>query len=125
MGITKVTLNTLSNTSLPNPGLSTYFTCLPGTPLHTGTQYLFKVNTPSTTNYVKAWIDYNNDGAFSNPEQIASFSTGNTAYQTTIAIPPLGIVLNTPLRVRVLSNSSAITSACQNPTNGQEQNIIK
>lgn len=38
-----------------------------------------------------------------------------------MTIPSSGISLNTHLRLRVLSNNTAITSACQNPTNGQAE----
>lgn len=120
-GITLVKLNTINHTSIGASEGYKDFSCTQATTLIVGTQYIFEVKTSSASSYIKAWLDYNNDGIFTNNEQTGSFSTGSVNHQTLLAIPTTGIVLNTGLRLRVLADNSPITSPCQNPNLGQAE----
>ncbi|UKB80085.1 GEVED domain-containing protein [Chryseobacterium sp. MEBOG07] len=73
----------------------------------TGTHNL-QVNVSGSANDVRVWIDYNNNGSFEVSELVASGDdivadpvTAIGTYTTTITAPAL-VVLNTPLRMRVL-----------------------
>ncbi|MGI9580603.1 GEVED domain-containing protein [Chryseobacterium sp. RRHN12] len=73
----------------------------------TGTHTL-QVNVTDSNNEVRVWIDYNNNGTFEASELVASADnivadpvTAIGTYSTTITAPA-SVVLNTPLRMRVL-----------------------
>ncbi|MDR2237909.1 MAG: GEVED domain-containing protein [Chryseobacterium sp.] len=80
--------------------------------------------TPGTNNphIIKAYIDYNNDGQFSETTELvlnqSGVSPGSSA--TASVTPPATAVLNTPLRMRVIGdfNGTAVTS-CYTPRYGQ------
>lgn len=120
-GITKVELNTINHTSLGAIEGYKDFICVANTSLEVGSQYIFNVNAGNNSNYIKAWIDYDNDGIFSSFEQIADFLPGANTYQSVLTIPTNGVVFDTPLRMRVLSDNLFIANACQNPNNGQAE----
>lgn len=76
---------------------------------------------------VRVWIDYNNNGAFEASELVASGdavavdpTTGEGNFSGNFT-PPATAVLNTPLRMRVLSdyNDPAVISACGQLNYGQ------
>ena len=120
-GITNVTLNSINNTS-GNAMLGYQdFTCSINGQLIAGTQYQMSITTVNTNENVNAWIDFNNDGMFLASEQVASVGSGNNIHLATISIPLTGVVLNTPLRMRVISDFYTITSPCQNQTYGQTE----
>lgn len=85
-----------------------------------GTSYPIVIRTgvdnPQDT---RVWIDFNNDGAFDNAEIVLEalnsyHPTGN------IVIPSSGVVWDTPLRMRVLSDEvGAALSSCDDLTRGQ------
>ncbi len=99
-GITNVTFNTINNTS--GDGVEGYsdFTCSQTT-VFAGQTYLLSIQTvaASTQNY-GAWIDYNNDGVFSNTTERVLIATSVLNISGNVVIPG-GAVLNTPLRMRV------------------------
>jgi hypothetical protein len=73
----------------------------------TGTHNL-QVNVSDSNNDVRVWIDYNNNGTFETSELVGSADnivadpvTLIGTYNTTITAPT-SVVLNTPLRMRVL-----------------------
>lgn len=69
---------------------------------------------------VKAWIDYNNDGAFDNSELIAN-SNGNVDFATPFSAsftPPSTAVINVPLRMRVRTDIGSY-GVCDNLSYGQ------
>lgn len=99
------------------------FTCSANTFLLPNTSYPAYVGISGANNIgFTFYIDYNNDGTFTNAtERVFMFgpqvpfnpySLGN---YTTSASP----TMNTLLRARVLSNTSTVSSACTNPTEGQ------
>lgn len=74
------------------------------------------VDNPQDT---RVWIDFNNDGAFDNSE-IVFESLNSYNPSGNIVIPSTGIVWNTPLRMRVLSDEvGANLSGCDDVTRGQ------
>jgi len=124
-GITTVQLNTLSNASSNSTEGFQDFSCSMGTQLMLSITENFMVTTTSgTSQIVKAWIDYNNDGIFAGNELVmSSIATGN--HSTTI-LPPANAVLNTPLRMRIKSDlaSATTTGPCDNPTDGQVEDYF-
>ncbi len=80
----------------------------------------FKIKSPSASNYVKAWIDYNNDTTFNNTNelvlQLNNISQG--FYNQNITIPT--IATTGPRRMRIRMNSGYnFTNACDTSTYGQ------
>lgn len=61
--------------------------------------------------YAAAWIDLNNDGAFTASEMIYSPTTASLAHAADVIIPA-GTVFGTRVRLRAISSSQPITSAC-------------
>lgn len=114
-GVSLVQLHTINNPSLGAQEGYKDFTCSSGTILNIGSQYLLTLHTVSNNDNVRVWLDYDNNGSFSNNEQIADFLSGSSLHQSIISLPTSGVVLNTPLRLRVLSDANTILSPCQNP----------
>lgn len=56
---------------------------------------------PGYNFYVKAWIDYNNDGDFDDENEEIADSGGRVESWTTDFTPPASAVVGTPLRMRV------------------------
>jgi Zn-dependent metalloprotease/uncharacterized membrane protein len=119
-GIMNVTFNTINNTS--GNGIQGYqdYSCAYATTVTQGASYPISVTTGASSNeYVRCWIDYNNDGIFSTAENVfGSLAIANHNGSITI---PLTTVLNTPLRMRVGSDRSVnnVPSPCVNAVNGQ------
>jgi PKD repeat protein len=69
--------------------------------------------------YVSVWVDFNNNGAFDQNELV--LNDNNLILHTTIFSAPAWAVKNTPLRMRVLSESTSYAwpGACGTPVNGQ------
>lgn len=123
-GILNVSLNTINKSSnYANPEGYQDFSCGNQTTLTLGTTYTLQVNTNSYYNEnVSAWIDFDNNGIFSSTEQV--LNSYNKLLTHTVSInPPSSAVLNTPLRMRVIDESSyyTISSACYNSYYGQTE----
>lgn len=115
--ISNVTINTLNNTSTCGTGGYTNFpaTGLQTTSLTKGTSYNFslKVGTGSGTHGAGVWIDFNQNGVFTDAGEYFLVSNAIAAGSTTtISIPvPLGAVAGTTrMRVRY-AYATTITSA--------------
>ncbi len=124
IGISNVTMNTINYSSGNASEGYKNFTCADSTQLTAGDWCNLNV----TTNYlsketVKAWIDYNNDGLFNNTTELVMSSDSALANHTAIVYTPLNAVLNTPLRMRVMSDAAAypINTACDSLQNGQAE----
>ncbi|MDP4266149.1 MAG: PKD domain-containing protein [Bacteroidota bacterium] len=101
-GISKVTFNTISNTSSLGQGYMN-FTCSQSTMIKAGNNYTLSVITGNGYYHnVRAWIDYNNDGTFSSNELVLS-SNSATSHSTNILIPDSALT-DIPLRLRVAGN---------------------
>lgn len=106
IGIYNVNFNTINKTSKSAFSEGSYmdFTC-ERTTIEAGVVYPISITTNSSTSvYTRVWIDYNNDGVFMAPDELA-FATDNTVnLHTGTVSAPLNAVLNTPLRMRVVSS---------------------
>lgn len=123
-GIINVTLNTINKTS--GYAIEGYqdFSCTNQTSLTVGTNYTLNITTNYANNEnVYVWIDYNNDGAFSSGEQIMTSLNKLTTHTLSFTPPTSGVVLNTPLRMRVMDEPYyyTISNPCQNLVNGQAE----
>jgi len=123
MGIRNVTFETIdvsSSSSVPENGYVDR-SCGQATDLDPSTLYPISIETGSANNEdVRAYIDYNNDGDFTDPgEQIFSSddATTHTGNVTTPASPTMGSYL----RMRVISDfqSNNISGPCYTPEFGQ------
>lgn len=107
--------------------------CIKTLQLVGGNTYNIAVNVVANNSHqVKAWIDYNNDGAFDNlTEQIFSNPSFNAAATPTVSgsfTVPTTVTTNTVLRLRVIDDlipgypsTVPITSGCHNPVYGQAE----
>ncbi len=100
------------------------FSCTNQTTLTVSTKYTLNI----TTNYlynenVYVWIYYNNDGVLQSGEQIMTSLNILTTHTLNFTPPTSGVVLNTPLRMRVMDEYYAytVTSPCQNLNYGQSE----
>ena len=85
------------------------------------------INTWFNDHNVKVWIDYNNNGDFSDPgEEVFSQSlTGGTAMTQNITIPTTGsATIDTYLRMRVLADLEPVVNSCSDPTFGQAEDYV-
>lgn len=75
----------------------------------------------SYTKYWKAWIDYNDNGDFSDAGEEILSSNGRVVNYTGDFTPPLSAVLNKPLRMRVTGRSSSTAPTnCQDAVNNRQ-----
>jgi hypothetical protein len=96
------------------------------TDLSVGQTYTLKVGIVGNSQYINAWIDYDNNGTFESSELVATsgakitptngFYT-NTLWSATIT-PPATAILNIPLRLRVRASYS-IEKVCDPTSDGQ------
>jgi len=85
------------------------------------------INTWFNNHSVKVWIDYNNNGDFSDPgEEVFNQSLiGGTAMTQNVTIPALGAAtIDTYLRMRVLGDLNPIPNSCSNPEYGQAEDYV-
>ena len=130
--ITNVSLTgdsvTINNGSLCSPNGYADYTDLPGADLTVGQTYSLSVSTDygnPTFEQVRAWIDYNKDGQFSNDEEIANSNgdglvggTGNFSFTV-----PTGVDAGAyRMRVRLVYGSAAPTfDACSSEAYGEAE----
>jgi hypothetical protein len=120
--ITKVVFSNISNSSTATSGYEN-FTSLAAGNVTAGQAYTMTVtNSPAYTgDQTVVWIDYNQDGAFTDSEKTI---LGGTAASATgsISIPTTAKPGNTRMRVRLHYNNPAITlSPCGNTAYGQTE----
>lgn len=126
IGISNVTLSTINNSTSYNDGHYNDYSCTQFAILLPNTTYSLQVTTGTANNEaVRAYIDYNNDNNLAAGELIgtiiANMNGANTLNFTTPTIAS-GLVLNTPLRLRVVSKfSSSPSNACDVSTYGQAE----
>ncbi len=117
----------LENINYPTPnddGEYHDYTCSAFTNLDLNTMYNVSVQTGVYNDEAaKVYIDYNNDGNFGAGEEIASFPANQAGYRTlSFTTPSGGVVMNTGLRLRVVSKyNSSPTDACNTSTYGQAE----
>ncbi|WES95848.1 zinc-dependent metalloprotease [Chryseobacterium arthrosphaerae] len=82
-----------------------------------------KVSFKGYPQFIRAWIDYNNNGIFEDSELIGASPTAISSAQSPYVInftPPASAVKDTYLRMRVIADRSQ-RAACDNLTNGQTE----
>ncbi len=113
MGPEYVGFNSIDHTSkgfsFEGSGYNVYIdnTCNQSTTILKDNSYSLTVETSGNTQKAVAYIDWNNDGVFANaaPERIMSSNgAGGSQTHTATVTPPSTVVLNTPLRMRVMSD---------------------
>jgi len=99
---------------------------LPVARLQRGNTYNISVRTGiSNPEFVRGWIDYNNNGVFETSTEIIIFSNGNVPNQlhTASFIVPSTAVTNTSLRMRLSSDFGVIPQPCTNLAYGQTEDF--
>ena len=122
-GITRFTFGPLNNSSGNSSENYSDFTC-DSTLLYLGETYaLSAIHTSAIPQNFFAWIDYNNNGIFeiSSEEVVSNLNSGDST-NATIQIPSFAVV-NTPLRLRIMSDVSfsGQLDPCSNPVYGQAE----
>ncbi|SHF81167.1 zinc-dependent metalloprotease [Chryseobacterium sp. OV279] len=82
-----------------------------------------KISFGGSPQYIKAWIDYNNNGIFEDSELIGASPNRLNAGQSPYVInftPPVTATRDTYLRMRVIADRNQKTP-CENLTNGQTE----
>lgn len=77
-------------------------------------QSTLKVTTNTNAQFIKGWIDYNNNGDFENNELIANIRQSSSGESTFNFTPPSTAVLNTYLRMRIITDINSIPDCSQN-----------
>ncbi|MCS6990735.1 MAG: PKD domain-containing protein [Chitinophagales bacterium] len=103
------------------------FSCAAFTMLVAGNPYPFTLTVGSQPSDVRMWIDYNNDGIFDNTNELV-FAADDVSgkVQGILYTPTAGVVLNTPLRLRIIDDKKAntITDACYIMERGQAEDYM-
>lgn len=104
-GIYKVIFNTINHSSQDAVEGYQDFSCEEQTTINEGQPYAISIQTsPANVQDTKVWIDLNNDGAFSQANELV-FSSLNSINPTgSITVPLSAAVYNTLLRMRVSSD---------------------
>lgn len=124
IGVTNFQFSTINKASAIATEGYKDFTCGAPAVIVAGDPVPVSITTGTTTNEnVKAWIDYNNDGAFDPVTETIFTSNNKLTAHSGIVNTSVGAVLNTPLRLRVADdiNSSTIVNACTTLQNGQAE----
>lgn len=98
--------------------------CLLAAEVDKDSTYTFKVSVGANVNNVKAWIDYNNDGEFSETSELIYDQNLDSAETGSVAVTiPSTAVNDTYLRMRVMNEFglNSVTSSCLNPIYGQAE----
>ena len=122
-GITRFRLNSIDNKSADGSAGYQDFTCTQRTELTLGINYSMIITTGGTNPHdIRVYLDKDNNGTLTTAEQIyASAVTASPGATTTLNLDT-GIVLNQPLRLRVVADAIGNTSGpCANPVSGQAE----
>ena len=125
IGVTKVALNSISNvtsTFIPANAMND-FSCSKNTTVFVGNSYPLTVKYQSIaggTAYLEVWIDWNNNGNFETSNSLGlnervltnNIPASSSGSPTVNIIPPANAVLNTILRMRVVSEYSRSPIVC-------------
>jgi hypothetical protein len=119
--ITRVNLN--GNEKVSGGSNYSNFTNATLATLNVGATYTLSVDINTSgnyTEYVKAWIDYNNDGMFSSDEEInlgKALVSGKLTFNKTFTVPINATITDT--RMRVYLKWAGAPSSCENATFGE------
>ena len=118
-GLTRVRLNTIDNTSADGSAGYQDFTCPQRTSLMVGMPYPLLLTTGGTNPHdIRAWLDLNNDGAFTADELVGE-ALGAASPTLTLTVPATA-VLGQPLRLRLVADGAGTNPRpCAAPSLGQ------
>jgi PKD repeat protein len=124
IGITNVSLKAIDNStwSAQQDGGSLDFSCTQTTNLEPNVDYPLSVSTAGDNEDVRVYIDFNNNGSFSEPdEQVFASDNSGPNHSGTLYSPSI-FVSNTLLRMRVISDWYPNTiTPCGSPQYGQAE----
>lgn len=121
-------IHSVTHGFFPQVGSTEFYTDFNGrcdgdyhTTLTVGQTHQLTVAVRGNQQFIKAYIDYNNDGDFNDPgEQIMDLPQGLPDTFTITFTPPATAVQNTPLRMRVIADlGSTASTPCGNLNYGQ------
>ena len=119
LGVTFVSLNTLSNTTSTYIPLSAMqdFVCSNNTVLFYGVSYDMDITYKSAegfNQFLQVWIDWDNNGAFEGEEIIleGNIPQGTVSNPSISFVPPATATFNELLRMRVISNAGNEPNIC-------------
>ena len=122
-GITRFRLGSIDNTSADASAGYQDFTCTQRTELTVGINYSLIITTGGTNPHdIRVYLDKDNNGTLTTAEQLYASAITATPGATTTLNLPTGIVLNQPLRLRVVADAIGnVTGPCVNPVSGQAE----
>ena len=124
IGIFEVSLNgyTFSSAGLYDEGEYVDKTCSEVLKLQADTSYVTTIKTGSSNDeYVKVYIDFNNNGDLSDSGELVFDAGKNRTTHTDTIKMPKSVVTDTFLRMRVMSDFSSISSSCGTLRYGQTE----
>jgi PKD repeat protein len=119
-GIRNVTLGAINNTTNYTADGWVDYSCEISAELVLGDVVNFSVEAYDPE-YLKIWIDYNNDGNFDDINESAYASQSQQEIHNGMIQIPVVAVLNTPLRMRIATDFFPIISACSTLQRGQAE----
>ncbi len=127
IGATKVLFNSINSTTTTFiPATATNdFSCSKNTTIYVGNSYPLTVNYKSRSGgnaFLEVWIDWNNNGTFETLNSLGinervlinDITASSTGSPTVSIIPPTNAVLNTILRMRVVTEHTKAPTVCGN-----------
>tara|TARA_B100000809_G_scaffold266636_1_gene330414 strand:+ start:1352 stop:2833 length:1482 start_codon:yes stop_codon:yes gene_type:complete len=121
-GISEVMFVDINNSSID--GVEGYqdFSCTNSTVVIEGDGFLFSTNTgTNSAQDIRVWIDFDNDGIFNNTNELV-MDAPNSFSPSQVIIIPFGVLLNTPIRLRVSADIVGVAqSACDDNDRGQTE----
>jgi hypothetical protein len=121
-GIIRVRLNTIDNGHNDNLNDGTQdFACSNYTTVDPNTSYAFTVDLYGTNERCRVYIDYNDDGIFETNEIVYNQTAKQQVHTGTILIPQYPSVVDKLIRMRVISDQSAISGACTELFSGEAE----
>lgn len=123
MGIANFSLDGKTHTSLYTKDEGSYLdlACTQIFKLKADTSYIVNITTnPTNSEYVRGWIDFNDNGDFTDAGELVIQTTTAKTHIDTITIP-VNAVLNKPLRMRIMSDYNTFSSPCATLGYGQTQ----
>lgn len=104
-------INTFDSVPLSNTAGLQGYASFPTNPAMSNPQTLTVACTTNTNNF-SVWIDYNNNGNFESSKLVVNNQSVAPGTNTNLNfnIPATGVMLNTPLRMRIIADSNDMSS---------------